>query len=566
MRRAAGRRRASRRVPNWRFAFVTGSLVGTMVLAAGAAYGIHRSWREHERAVRDSLDEYARYAGRTFGDEVIHASGDMRLRAHAVVFGNPAPSAGGAMPLADFAARAGAALDEAGLRGDPWRGYFRIAPADGRLECAGAALRPELARAVAAAVAARLPTLRREDEPAIAHVFLGPEPVTITFARQLTPAGETAGVLGTTQSRRLALGVVARRALLRIPLLPPSLISPEWRYGRDPARSDSVVSVVMLDHQGRVLFRSPRQFDSPVRGRFVFNTNPGGFVVRTALNPAVVERITRAHRPEEQRRLFLLLPVVSIFLAASAIVNLSRERELVRARRDFVAGVSHELRTPLAQIRMFSETLLLGRERSVEERSRWVGVIHREARRLGDLVENVLLFSHLEGPGLRLAREPTGLEELLEEVAEVYAPFAAARGARLVTDVWTDAPADVDPRAIRQVVVNLLDNALKYGPQGQTVTLGLHPGAPGRVLLSVADQGPGVPAADRGRLWEPFVRLDDRDGYSGGSGLGLAVVHSIVAQHGGEVRVEDAAGGGAKFVVELPVAGVSADVVATHAG
>jgi signal transduction histidine kinase len=555
---AGGLRRAARRFPNWRFAFVTGSLVGTMVLAAGAAYGILRSWREHERAVRESLDEYARYAGRTFGDEVIHSSGEMRLRAFAVVFGNPAAGPGGAMPLDDFAARAGTVLDDAGLGGDPWRGYFRLAPADGRPEGSGAALRPEVARAVSAAVAARLPTLRREDEPAIAHVFFGGEPVTIAFARQLTAAGETAGVLGLTHARTPALTRVANRALERIPLLPPSFISPDWHYGRDLVRSDSVVSVVMTDHQGRVLFRSPLQFSSPVRGEFAFNTNPGGFVVRTALNPAVVERIRRSHRTEEERRLFLLLPLVSIVLAASALVNLSRERELVRARRDFVAGVSHELRTPLAQIRMFSETLLLGRERSPEERNRWVAVIHREARRLGDLVENVLLFSHLEGPGLRLAREPTSLEELLEEVAEVYAPFVDARGARLVTDVWTDAPADVDPRAVRQVVVNLLDNALKYGPQGQTVTLGLHPGGPGRVLLSVEDQGPGVPAADRQRLWEPFVRLDDRDGYAGGSGLGLAVVRSIVAQHGGEVRVEEAPGGGARFVVDLPTVGAGA--------
>ena len=553
--RAAGLRRAARRFPNWRFAFVSASLVGTMVLAVAAGWGIQRSWREHERSVRESLLEYARYAGRTFGDEVIHASGEMRLRAFAVVFGSPAASSTAAMPLGSFAVRAGAAMDEAGLAADPWRGFFRIAPSSGQPEGAGAVLRPDVARAVSAAVAARLPTLRREDEPAVAHVFIGREPVTITFARQLTAGGGTACVLGVTHSRSRALAVVADRALQRVPLLPPSFIAPDWHYGRDTARSDSVVSVVMLDRQGRVLYRSPQQFASPVRGEFVFRTNPGGFVVRTTLNPAVVERLTRAHRHDEQRRLFLVLPLVSILLAASAIVNLTRERELVRARRDFVASVSHELRTPLAQIRMFSETLLLGRERSVEERSRWVGVIHREARRLGDLVENVLLFSHLEGPGLRLAREPTNLEELLEEVREVYTPFAEARGARLVTDVWTDAPADVDPRALRQVVVNLLDNALKYGPRGQTITLGLHPGSPGRVLLTVADEGPGVPAADRERLWEPFVRLNDEGGSAGGSGLGLAVVRSIVAQHGGEVRVEDGAGGGARFVVELPLAG-----------
>ncbi|HEX2190904.1 MAG TPA: HAMP domain-containing sensor histidine kinase [Longimicrobiaceae bacterium] len=546
-----GPRRTARRFPNWRFAFVSASLVGTMVLAAGAAWGLHRSWREHERSVDAALHEYVRYAARTFGEEVIHASGEIRLRALAAVLGTPAPGPAAAMPLPEFAARAGAALDDAGLRPDPWRGYFRLDPRDGSMQSAGAAARPEVARQLSAAVAARLPGLRRANEPAVARLVVAGEPVTVTFARQLTPSGETAAVLGTTTSRSLAIATIAGRAHRRVPLLPPSFISPDWRYGRGDARSDSSVSVAMLDHQGRVLYRSPRQFSSRVRGAFVFNTAPGGFVVHAALEPGLVESILREHRRDGRRRLDLLLPLLSILLAASAFAHLSRERELVRARRDFVAAVSHELRTPLAQIRMFSETLLLGRERSAEERGRWLGVIHRESRRLGDLVENVILFSNLEGPGLRLGREPTDLEELLEEVVEAYTPFAGARGARLVTDVWTDARADVDPKTIRQVVVNLLDNALKYGPRGQTVALGLHPGGPGRLLLSVTDGGPGVAETDRERVWEPFVRLED-DGTTPGSGLGLAVVRSIVALHGGTVRVEDAPGGGARFVAELP--------------
>lgn len=549
--RRGGLGRAARRFPNWRFAFVTGSLLGAMLLAAGAAFAIHRSWREHERTLRASLDEYARYAARAFGDEVAQASAEIRLRALAAAREDAPAGPGGEVSLEAFAARAGGALDAAGIRHDPWRGFFRFHPLGGEVVGIGAAAGPAVGREIASVVAARLPAPPREAEPGAALVRVRGETVGIAFVRQAGAAGEPP-VLGITYSRVLALPVAAERALGRVPLLPPSFISPESRSDPALARSDSVVSLDLLDLDGRLLFRSPLQFGPGIRGESVVDTGADRFVARATLNPAVVKRITRSHRHAESRRLDLLLPLVSTLLAASAIVNLVRERELARARRDFVAGVSHDLRTPLAQIRMFSETLLLRRDRSEEERSRWLGVIHREARRLDDLVENVLLFSRLDGPGQRLAREPTELEELLEEVVEVYAPFAAARGAKLETEARAAPPADVDPRALRLVVANLVDNALKFGPSGQTVTLGLGPGAPGRVRITVTDQGPGVPLADRERLWEPFVRLPHDGGSTPGSGLGLAVVSSVVAHHNGDVWVEDAEGGGARFVAELP--------------
>jgi len=540
--------RAARRFPNWRFAFVTGSLLGAMLLAAGAAYAIHRSWREHERTLRASLDEYTRYAAKAFGAEVAQASAEIRLRALAAAREGAPADPGGPIPLEAFAARAGGALDEAGIRLDPWRGFFRFHPDGGEIVATGAAAGAELGREISAVVEAGLPAL---PEPGTALVRVEGEAVGIAFVRQAGSAGEPP-VLGITYSRARVLPVAAERSLGRVPLLPPSFISSESRSDPDLSRSDSVVSLDLLGLDGEVLFRSPLQFSTGIRGEAVVDSGADRFVARATLNPAVVERIRRSHRHAESTRLDLLLPLVSLLLAASAVVNLVRERELSRARRDFVSGVSHDLRTPLAQIRMFSETLLLRRDRSEEERSRWLGVIHREARRLDDLLENVLLFSRLEDPGERLARESTELEPLLEEVAEVYAPFAAARGARLETVARTAPPADVDPRALRLVMANLVDNALKFGPPGQTVTLGVGPGGAGRVRITVTDQGPGVPHADRERLWEPFVRLPYDGDSTPGSGLGLAVVNGVVARHGGEVWVEDAEGGGARFVAELP--------------
>jgi signal transduction histidine kinase len=202
---------------------------------------------------------------------------------------------------------------------------------------------------------------------------------------------------------------------------------------------------------------------------------------------------------------------------------------------------------------MFSETLLLGREESEEERLRWTAVIGREARRLGDLVENILLFSHIDAARVRLEPERADLGELVEEAVEAYVPIAASRRMRIVADAPSRIYAVVDPRALRQVVVNLLDNALKYGPAGQTVSVEVErEGTSARIV--VCDQGPGVAPVDRARLWRPFVRLGDAGGSAGGSGIGLSVVRSLVAQHGGTVAVDDAPGGGARFVVALPLA------------
>jgi signal transduction histidine kinase len=550
--------RAAARLPDWRSALVTGALLGTMLISAFAAWAVHDAWTEHRAAVDESLGEYARYAARAFGEQLLHAGDELRLRALAPVMGNPVPAGEGAMPLARFASLSGAVVDAAGLAGDTLGGAFRMDPRGGAYEGAGAAAAPALAAQVRGAIYERLVRGDWSGEPLVAMATTDGAPVLVAFARQRTTTGGTAAIFGRTMSYDLAMRVLASAIQRRLSLVPPSFVAAEWRVGRVAAGEDTVVAIQLLDRAGRELYRSPVAFASLVRGEFTVRAEPVGFVVRATMHPHLVDRIAAAHRHDERRRIQVALPLLSILLAAAAIANLLRERELVRARRDFVASVSHELRTPLAQIRMFSEMLVLRRERDDDERRRWLGVIGREARRLGDLVESILLFSHIDAARTRLEPERTDLGELVEEIVEGYLPMAESRRMRILADAPSRIYADVDPRATRQIVVNLLDNALKYGPEGQRVLLELErAGAVAR--LAVSDQGPGVKPEDRERLWRPFVRLHHAGASSAGSGIGLAVVRGLVEQQGGAVRVEDAEGGGARFVVELPLA---ADVAA----
>ncbi|HZI22938.1 MAG TPA: HAMP domain-containing sensor histidine kinase, partial [Gemmatimonadales bacterium] len=216
----------------------------------------------------------------------------------------------------------------------------------------------------------------------------------------------------------------------------------------------------------------------------------------------------------------------------------------------------HELRTPLAQIRMFSETLLLGRVRSELERVRSLEIVDQEARRLTHLVENLLHFSRSERQATRLSPAPAPLAPLVRQAVEAFSPLAAARGMAFRTELTDGLVASVDADALRQMLVNLLDNAAKYGPVDQTITVGLVV-VDGKARIRVEDEGPGIPAADRQRVWDRFWRLErDRGSAVAGTGIGLSVVRELVALHGGRAWVEDARGGrGACFVLELPLAG-----------
>jgi signal transduction histidine kinase len=191
-------------------------------------------------------------------------------------------------------------------------------------------------------------------------------------------------------------------------------------------------------------------------------------------------------------------------------------------------------------------------------------VIVREARRLMHLVENALHFARADRQLLRLSPEPVALAALTREILVGFAPLAWAARVTLAESLDDEACVLIDAGAYRQILLNLLDNAVKYGPAGQAITVRLER-VDRDVLLAVEDEGPGVPVSERGRAWAPFVRVDATSNARLGTGIGLAVVRDLTLRHGGRVRVEDAtrparrgarggATGGARFVVELPSA------------
>ncbi|CAN5772239.1 hypothetical protein BH23GEM7_BH23GEM7_33840 [soil metagenome] len=243
--------------------------------------------------------------------------------------------------------------------------------------------------------------------------------------------------------------------------------------------------------------------------------------------------------------------LASALLAAALVILHLDLREAARRRRDFATGLSHEVRTSVAHIRTFNEMLLLGQDRSEEERQRWLEVIDRATYRLADRAENLLLTAHSAEQRRFPARRLIDLGDLLEDVAAYHAPDAAARQIAIVVHSPASVSALVDPSAARLVLVNLVDNALRYGPEGKMITLDLRYEA-GNALIAVADEGPGIAPRDRKRVWEPFVRLSRPDQVEQGSGLGLAVVRQVAEAHGGRAYVEDAAGGGARFCIVLP--------------
>lgn len=328
-------------------------------------------------------------------------------------------------------------------------------------------------------------------------------------------------------------------------LLPEPLI-----HGLD---ADSILSISVTTIAGKEVYKSgwvaPRYSAADT-----IDQNFGRLILRASVNPRFAGKLLVGGLPTDRLPLLIALVVIAAGLLTVSLVQLRRQQEFARLRTEFVSGVSHELRTPLAQIRWFAELLHMGKLRTEEERNRSASIIDQEARRLTYLVENVLNFSRAEKGTNRVSMTPADLDHEVTDALELFAPLARARKMTLAETLDASAILMLDRDALRQILLNLLDNAVKYGPSGQTITVGSEI-AGDRARIWVEDQGPGIPHEERQRVWEPYVRLNrDAEASTGGSGIGLSVVRELVALHGGRTRVESAPGGrGARIVVELPL-------------
>jgi two-component system phosphate regulon sensor histidine kinase PhoR len=234
--------------------------------------------------------------------------------------------------------------------------------------------------------------------------------------------------------------------------------------------------------------------------------------------------------------------------------DLTRLRQLEAVRQEFVANVSHELRTPLSLIKSAAETLIDGGKNDPAITTRFLEIIDKHANRLTHLIDDLLLLARLDSGRVDLALQPVRLRAAAQEALDDAALIARARGVSFRNDVPSELVAQADPERLRQVLSNLVDNAIKYGRvDGNVAVRGRAIGSV-RVELSVRDDGPGIPSEALVRIFERFYRVDKaRSREQGGTGLGLAIVKNVVQAHGGEVRVESAPDKGTEFFFTLPV-------------
>jgi two-component system phosphate regulon sensor histidine kinase PhoR len=238
--------------------------------------------------------------------------------------------------------------------------------------------------------------------------------------------------------------------------------------------------------------------------------------------------------------------------ALAVFVDVTELRRLETIRRDFVANVSHELRTPVTAVRGAAETLHTGGITG-EDAQDFLEIIERNAERLQQLVQDLLDLARIESRELKLSLEPLELGAAVERAFELLRGRAEGKHIRLLVDA-PEGPARVlgDRRALEQVLVNLLDNALKYCAEGAVVTVRTR--SEGKLLrVSVEDNGPGIEPRHLPRLFERFYRVDaGRSRELGGTGLGLSIVKHLVEAMGGRVSVESTPGTGSSFAFTLP--------------
>ena len=367
----------------------------------------------------------------------------------------------------------------------------------------------------------------------------------IAYALMPTDAGDTVvyGVeFGAKTSRHIFKDAVVHEHLL------PNAVM----LGKD---NEDLLGIRIVGPHSLPFYESANWPKTPNVAALQLSPHFGGLRVQTAVRPEYANQLVIGGLPRSRLPMLLGMLFVSLALAVMAVIQLRREAELARIRSDFVSSVSHELRTPLAQIRLFLETLRLGRF-TTEEQRRWsLDNIDRETNRLAHLVENVLHFARAGRAVSSPARaEAVNLSDEIEQIARAFEPLAASRRASLVLDLTPNVTVQLPRELFRQVLLNLLDNAVKYGPAGQTVTLSLalHDSI-ARVM--VLDEGPGVPMGEREAIWTPFFRGGAASAQgAGGSGIGLAIVKDLVAQMGARIDVTSAGERGAAFFVDIPVA------------
>ncbi len=239
---------------------------------------------------------------------------------------------------------------------------------------------------------------------------------------------------------------------------------------------------------------------------------------------------------------------------ASTFNAMSEKLELLdKSRNQFVSNASHELKTPLATMKLLLESIIYQPDMDGDLRTEFLTDVNKEIDRLNLIISDLLTLVSMDAKTMRLNRETFSLAQVITENAHRLAPVAQQRHQEIKLQISDNCEMYADRAKLTQVVYNLLDNAIKYTQEGGVIRLRLI--RSGRdAILSVSDNGPGIPKADQAHIFDRFYRVDKARGRdTGGTGLGLAIVHQMVLMHGGSVTVDSEEGHGAVFTVELPI-------------
>jgi len=249
--------------------------------------------------------------------------------------------------------------------------------------------------------------------------------------------------------------------------------------------------------------------------------------------------------------------MVAIGLSLRAV---ARESKLAELKSGFVSNVSHEMKTPLSLIRVFAETLELGRVTEPPKLQEYYRVIHSESRRLTQLIDRVLDFASMEAGPKRYQFASTDLARLVSDAVKPYADQIRSQGFTLDLQIeQTLPPALVDGQTISQAVTNLIDNAVKYSTQVKEIRVRVYR-AENQIGIEVADKGIGIPDSEQRRVFENFYRVNNSLVHeTKGSGLGLSLTKSIVEAHHGRIDLDSRPGGGSRFTILLPACAAAND-------
>ncbi len=322
------------------------------------------------------------------------------------------------------------------------------------------------------------------------------------------------------------------------PLLPKALASGK--------ATNEMIDLSMADHLNRNIIKARNLYPSKLQAKKKLTTEYNNifdqYTIMVTINPDAMQQLIIGGLPSNNLPIVILTLLSTLIVFIISLIQIRKEKNLNRLRENFVAEVSHELRTPLTQIRMFAEMLFLNKSRDDIETKKYIEIIHRESLRLNHLIDNILKYSQTnstKSQELDLPLEPQNIASIIADAVSEIEPIARQKKVVIDTNLINfDIP--VEYHSIKRIMINLLDNAIKYGPDNQVIIVNTQLNSdPLNFRIQVSDQGPGIPKSELKNIWLPYYRLPiERNKAIAGTGIGLYLIKQLAEKNLAEVWVE----------------------------